>query len=121
MLREGTPVTLIAVEGFGAAGSTAGETVTLVVAEDVTQNGKVLAKTGDVASGVVTQVSPAANPGEPGTVAIQDVTVRAGGETNVPLRSNQVRGAAAPVQYKVLPGSGKVEVKLFVAEDVQLP
>ncbi len=121
VLREGTPVTLIAVEGFGTTKSTAGETVTFVVAEDVTRDGKVLAKTGDVASGVVTQVSAAANPGEAGTVAIQNVTMRAGGETNVPLRSNQVRGATTSVQYKVLPGSGKMEVRLFVAEDVQVP
>jgi hypothetical protein len=37
---------------------------------------------------------------------------------SVPLRSSQVRGVAAPVQYKVLE-SGKVEVTLFVAENVE--
>ena len=39
---------------------------------------------------------------------------------SVPLRSNQVRGAATPVEYQELPGSGKVEVTLFVAQSVEL-
>jgi hypothetical protein len=47
--------------------------------------------------------------------------LRAGGNINVPLRSNQVRGAATPVQYRELPGSGKMEITLFVAEDVAFP
>jgi hypothetical protein len=48
------------------------------------------------------------------------VTLRAG-SVDVPLRSNQVRGAATPVQYEVLPGSGKIEIKLFVAANVEFP
>jgi hypothetical protein len=40
---------------------------------------------------------------------------------NVPLRSSQLRGAVGPVQYKELPESGKVEVTLFVAKNVQFP
>jgi len=40
---------------------------------------------------------------------------------NVPLRSSQVRGSVGPVQYKELPESGKIEVTLFVAENVQFP
>ena len=43
------------------------------------------------------------------------------GNVDVPLRSNQARGAATPVQYEVLPGPRKVEVKLFVAENVGFP
>ena len=121
VLREGIPVTLIAVDGFGGQGSTAGQTVTFVLAEDLTQNGKVLAKTGDVASGLVTQVTAAATPDAPGSVALQNVTLRASGAINVPLRSNPVRGAATPVQYKELPGSGKIEVTLFVAQNILLP
>ena len=121
VLREGSPVTLIAVDGFGRQGSTAGQTVTFVLAEDLTQNGKVLARTGDVASGVVTQVTAGSAPNAPGSVALQHVTLRASGAINVPLRSNQVRGAATPVQYKDLPGSGKKEVTLFVAQNVPLP
>ncbi len=83
VLREGSPVTLIAVDGFGGQGSTAGQTVTFVLAEDLTQNGKVLAKTGDVTSGLVTQVTAAATPDAPGSVALQNVTLRASGAINV--------------------------------------
>ena len=120
VLREGSPVPLIAVDGFGAGGATAGQTVTFVLAEDLTLRGKVLAKTGDVASGQVDQVSAAKVPGEAGSVALQRVTLRAG-NVNVPLRSSQVRGVASQVQYKQLPESGKIEVTLFVAENVQFP
>jgi hypothetical protein len=120
VLREGIPVKLIAVAGFGGQ-STTGQTVTFVLAEDLTQNGKVLAKAGDVASGLVTEVIAGATPDAPGSVALQNVTLRAAGAINVPLRSNQVRGSATPVQYKELPGSGKMEVTLFVAQNVPLP
>lgn len=120
VLREGSPVTLIAVNGFGAQGARAGQTVTFVLAQDLTVNGKVLAKTGDVASGMVTQVSPENPAGGAGSVALQHVTLKAG-NVNVPLRSSQVRGAAGPMLSKQLPGSGKVEVTLFVAQNVTFP
>jgi len=115
MLREGTPVTLIAVDGFGAPEAKAGQMVTFVLAQELTQGGRVLARAGDSASGVLTQVST----GET-SVALQRVTLRAD-KVNVPLRSSQVRGGGAPVQYRVLPGSGKVELTLFVAENVKFP
>ena len=98
----------------------AGEKVVFVLAEDLTQGGKVLASTGDVASGLVTQVSAGDTPGATGTVVLQNMMLQAG-NANVPLRSNQVRGAATPVQYEALPGSGKIEVKLFVAANVEFP
>jgi hypothetical protein len=47
------------------------------------------------------------------TPPAQRVNGGAGGNVNVPLRSNQARGAATPVQYQELPGSGKVEVTLI--------
>jgi len=120
VLYEGSRVPLIAVDGFSAEGATPGQTVTFVLAEDLTLRGKVLARTGDVASGQVGQVSAAKAPGEARSVALQRVTLRAG-NVNVPLRSSQVRGTVGPVQYKQLPESGKVEVTLFVAENVQFP
>jgi hypothetical protein len=107
-LREGTPVKLIAVDGFGSQEVAGGQTVTFVLAEEVTQRGKDLARTGDVASGVVTEVTTGDSPDAAGSVALQKVMLRAGGNINVPLRSNQARGAATPVQYHELPGSGKV-------------
>ncbi|HLK49802.1 MAG TPA: carboxypeptidase-like regulatory domain-containing protein [Bryobacteraceae bacterium] len=115
VLREGTPVTLIAVDGFGASGARAGQTVTLVLARELMQGGTVLARAGDIASGLVTQVNTGGS-----SVELQRVTLRAG-PVNVPLRSSQARGSAGPVQYRVLPGSGKVEVTLFVAENVKFP
>jgi hypothetical protein len=121
ILREGTPVKLIAVSGFGSQGAVGGQTVTFVLAEELTQTGKDLARTGDVASGVVTEVTAGNSPDAAGSVALQRMMLRAGGNINVPLRSNQVRGAATPVQYRELPGSGKVEVTLFVAQDVAFP
>ncbi len=120
VLREGAPVKLIAVEGLGAQPVTAGQTVTFVLAQDLTQSGQVLAKAGDVASGTVSQVSVGNGPTGPGSVALQNVTLRAG-DVNIPLRSNQVRGAVTPLQRTELPGSGKVEVTLFVAQDVEFP
>ena len=120
-LREGTPVKLIAVDGFGSQGVVGGQTVTLVLAEELTQRGRDLARTGDVASGVVTEVTAGNSSGAAGSVALQKMMLRAGGNINVPLRSNRARGAATPVQYHELPGSGKVEITLFVAEDVAFP
>jgi len=120
-LREGTPVKLIAVDGFGSQGVVGGQTVTLVLAEELTQRGRDLARTGDVASGVVTEVTAGNSPDAAGSVALQKMMLRAGGNINVPLRSNRARGAATPVQYHELPGSGKVEITLFVAEDVAFP
>ncbi len=119
-LREGTPVKLIAVDGFGPQPVVAGQTVTFVLAEALTQRGRELAQTGDVASGVVTQVSAGKEPDSPGSVALKNVTLHAGNVT-VPLRSSQVRGAASPVRYQELPGSGKMEFTLFVAKDVTFP
>jgi hypothetical protein len=120
VLREGTPVTLIAVEGFGTQSAAAGQSVTFVLARDLVQSGKVLAKAGDIASGLVTQVSPGNTSGGAKDVALQNVMLRAG-TVNVPLRSRQVRGAAVQMQYRPLPGTGKVEVTLFVAENVEFP
>jgi hypothetical protein len=120
VLREGTAVPLIAVDGFSGGKVTAGQTVTLVLAEDLTVRGSVVARTGDVASGQVSEVTAASAPGEAMNVALQGVTLRAG-NVNVPLRSSQTRGTTGPVQYKQLPESGKVEVTLFVAGNVQFP
>lgn len=117
VLREGTPVSLIAVEGFGKGAATAGQSVTFVLAQDLTQSGKVLARAGAIASGLV---APGSSAGGVTSIALEDVTLRAG-KVNVPLRSNQVRGAATLVQYKELPGSDKVEITLFVAENVEFP
>ena len=110
---------LIAVDGFNAEGAAVGQTVTLVLAEDLTILGKVVARAGDVASGQVARVADGA-PGDARSVALQQIMLRAG-SVNVPLRASQVRGDAGPVRYKELPGSGKIEVTLFVAQRVEFP
>jgi len=118
VLREGTVVPLIAVDGFSAEGTAVGRAVSFVLAEDLTVRGNVLARAGDVASGQVSEVSTV--PGGATSVRLERVMLRAG-NMNVPLRSSQVRVASGPVQYKELPESGKVEVTLFVAENVSFP
>ena len=120
VLREGTPVPLIVVDGFLKESATAGQTITFVLSQDLVVSGQTVAHAGDVASGEVSQVSAANAPGEPANVALEGVRLRAG-ETNVPLRSSQVRGVLSPMQYKELPGSGTIEVTLYVAESVPFP
>jgi len=117
VLREGSPVTLIAVNGFGEEAAP-GQTVTFVLAQDLIIEGKVLARTGAVASAQVAQVSPAITSGEARSVSLERVMLRAA-NMNVPLRSSQVRGVGGPTRYRELPGSDKVEVTLFVAQDVR--
>jgi len=120
VLREGTPVPLIAVDAVVTEPAKDGQPVNFVLEEDLTVAGKVVVKSGEVASGQVGQMSGAKAPGEAMSVTLEGVTLRAG-NVNVPLRSNQVRGDAGPARYRELPGSGKVEVKLFVAQDVAIP
>jgi hypothetical protein len=120
VLREGTPVPLIAVDGFMAEGATAGKTVSFVLAKDLTVHGTVLARTGDVASGQVGQVSAGTASAEASRVGLERVTLRAG-SVNVPLRSSQVRGVVGPMQYRELRDSGKIAVTLYVAESVRFP
>jgi len=118
ILREGTPVALIAVDGLSPAGASSGETVRFVLAQDLRVDGKVLAKAGDVATGQADHVSAGNTPTDVNSVALGGVNLQAG-KMSVPLRSNQVRGVVAPMQYKELPDGGKFEVTLFVAQNVQ--
>lgn len=120
LLQEGTPVTLIAADGFTADRAAPGQAVTFVLAQNVTVDGDVLARTGDVATGYVAQVTTAKTPGEAMSVALEQVILHAG-NVGVPLRGNQARGVAGPMQLKELTESGKVEVTLFVAENVEFP
>ncbi|MBV8730150.1 MAG: carboxypeptidase regulatory-like domain-containing protein [Acidobacteriia bacterium] len=120
VLQEGTAVPLIAVDGFSAEGPAPGQTLTFVLARELTVRGQTLAKAGDVASGQVSQVNASNTPGEPVSVALDRVMLHSG-NVIVPLRSSQVRDGVSPMQFKESPESGKVEVTLFVAENVQFP
>ncbi len=120
VLREGTPVRLIATHGFSAEEAQDGRSVDFILAEDLIVNGKVLARAGDIASGQVAQVNGAQVAGEPISVMLKGVTLRAG-NADVPLRGSQARGGGDRLQYRELPESGKVELTLFVAKDVEFP
>ena len=119
VLREGTPVSLIAVDGLTTNGVIKGKTVSFVLSQDLIVDGKVVAKAGDVASGQVAQMSPGKAPNDAANVGLERVTLQAG-NINVPLRSRQVRGVAGPMEYTELPGSGKIGVTLYVAENVRV-
>ncbi len=120
ILGEGTPVSLIAVDDVSTGGLMAGKTVTFVLAKDLAVNGKVVAKTGTIASGQVTQVRAAQAADQASNVGLEQVKLQTG-NISVPLRSNRMRGTAKSMQYKELPDSGKVEVTLYVAENVRFP
>jgi hypothetical protein len=109
VLREGTPVRLIAVHGLSAEEAQDGRSVALILAEDLIVNGKVLARAGGIASGQVGQVSRARVAGEAISVMLEGVLLRAG-NVDVPLRSSQARGGTGPVQFRELPESGKIEL-----------
>ena len=109
VLREGTPVALIAVDRLDTGKLTPGNTVTFVLSQDLTVDGKIVAKAGAVASGLVSQAN-----------VLDHVTLRVGAVT-VPLRSSPTSAVAAPMKYRTLPGSGKIEVTLYAAQSVQLP
>ncbi|MBV8570199.1 MAG: carboxypeptidase regulatory-like domain-containing protein [Acidobacteriaceae bacterium] len=120
VLREGTPVFLIAVDGLTAEGVTTGNTLSFVLARDVLVDGNVVAKAGDIATGQVGRVSVREGSGEASSVGLERVTLREG-NIAIPLRSSQIRGSVAPMQYKQLPQSEKIAVTLYVAENVSFP
>jgi hypothetical protein len=120
VVREGTPVRLIAVHGFTAEEAQSGGRVSLVLADELIVNGRVLARAGDVASGQVGQVIRGEAANDAINVMLEGVTLRAGA-LYVPLRSSQARGNAGPLQRRELPESGKSELTLFVAKDVEFP
>jgi hypothetical protein len=62
VLREGTPVRLIAIHGFSADDQEEGRTAEFILSEALTVDSKVLARAGDIASGQVGQVSRAEVP-----------------------------------------------------------
>jgi hypothetical protein len=119
VLREGTPVSLIAVNGLTAEGATPGQTVSFVLAQDLTVDGKVFAKTGAVASGQVGKVGTAKLAGAATSVGLENVRLRVG-SIDVPLRSSQARGITGLMQCRELADSHKIAVTLYVAANVRL-
>ena len=92
----------------------------MILAEELIVNGRVLASAGDIASGQVRQDSRAEIPGEAIDILLQQVTLRAG-NVDVPLHGSEARDGVDRLQYRQLPESGKIDLTLFVAEDVEFP
>jgi hypothetical protein len=120
VLHEGTPVPLIAVDGLSPDGAAAGKAISFVLAQDLTADGKVVARTGDVASGQVGQLSSGNGSDEASNIGLERVTLLTG-QVDVPLRGSQLRGTTSPMRYKELPDSGKIAVTLYVARSVPFP
>ena len=120
VLPEGTPVRLIATHGFFEGQAQDGGQVEFILAEELIVNGRVLARAGDIASGTITQASGVQVSGEATGVMLNGVTLRAG-KADVPLRGSQARGGSNRLQYRELPESGKIELMLFVAKNVNFP
>lgn len=119
-LREGTPVSLIAVDGLTTEELVPGRRISFVLTQDLTADGKVFANTGDVASGQVGSVGTAKLAGTSSSIELVDISLRAGA-IDIPLRSNQTRGTTGPMQCKELADSHKIAVTLYVAANVRWP
>ncbi|HEX4164788.1 MAG TPA: carboxypeptidase-like regulatory domain-containing protein [Bryobacteraceae bacterium] len=119
-LTEGTPVSLIAVDGLTTEGAIPGQRVSFVLAQDLTAEGKVFASTGTVASGQVGRVGTAKLGGTSSSIELVNISLRAGA-SDIPLRSNQARGITGPMQCKELADSHKIVVTLYVAANVRVP
>ena len=113
-LREGTPVSLISVEDLSAR--TAGP-IDFVLARDIQVGGAVVAAAGSKASGEVTYTST--HGGGAMQVGLNSVHLKVGG-AEVPLRSSQKRGSDGVLDYHRLDDSGRIEIVLYVEENVTL-
>ena len=115
-LREGTPVSLISVEDLSA--KTAGP-IDFVLARDIQVGGAVVAAAGSKASGEVSYAGGQSGNGQPMQVGLKGVHLKVG-NTEVPLRSTQKRGSDGALEYHRLEDSGRIEIVLYVAENVTL-
>jgi hypothetical protein len=117
VLREGTPVSLISVEDLSSKTPKNAGPIAFVLASDIQVGGAIVAQAGARASG---QVSYGNGPADAMHVSLDRVHLKVG-NTEVPLRSNQVRGAASALEYHRLEDSGRIALTLYVAQNVTLP
>jgi hypothetical protein len=119
ILHEGTPVSLISVEDLNSKTAENAGPITFVLASDIQVGGAIVAKAGSKAEG---QVSYASGPGGDGGamhVGLDHVRLKVG-NADVPLRSNQVRGAGGALEYHLLEDSGRIAIVLYVAANITL-
>jgi len=120
ILHEGTPLSLISVEDLSSKTAGNAGPIDFVLASDIQVGGVVVAKAGSKALG---QASYASGPGGDGGamhVGLERVRLKVG-NADVPLRSNQVRGAGGALEYHRLENSGRIAIVLYVAANVALP
>lgn len=111
ILREGTPVSLISVEDLSSKTAADAGPIAFVLSSDIRVAGAVVAKVGSKAEGHASYANG---------VALERVRLKLG-DTEVPLRSTQLRAAAAPLEYHRLEDSGRIAILLYVAQDLPLP
>jgi len=120
ILHEGTPLSLISVEDLSSKTAGNAGPIDFVLASDIQVGGVVVAKAGSKALG---QASYASGPGGDGGamhVGLERVRLKVG-NADVPLRSNQVRGAGGALEYHRLENSGRIAIVLYVAQNTALP
>jgi hypothetical protein len=120
ILLEGTPVSLISVEDWRFKTAASGGPIAFLVASDLQVDGVIVAPLGSKAWG---QANFANDPGsdDPAMhVGLEHVILKVG-TTDVPLRSNQVRGTGGTLEYHRVENSGRVAMVLYVTKDVALP
>jgi hypothetical protein len=78
-LAEGTAIVIQATDTITSRTNKAGESITAVVGEDVTdENGRVVLPAGAVLEGTITEIKPAPNPQAVGTLSLAFTVVRIG-------------------------------------------
>ena len=117
VLREGTPVSLISVEDLSSKTPANADPIAFVLSQDVQAGSAIVAQAGARASG---QVSYGSGPADAMHVSLERMHLKVG-NTEVPLRSNQVQGAATALEYHRLEDSGRIALTLYVAQNVTLP
>jgi len=119
ILREGTPVSLISVEDLNLKTTENSEAIAFDLAGDLQVSGTIVARIGSRAEGRVTYTGGRSD-GEPIHVGLDHVLLKVGGVT-VPLRSVQLPGGAAALEYHRLERSGRIAIVLYVAANITLP
>ena len=120
ILREGTKVSLISVEDLSSKTAQDAGPIAFVLASDIQAGGAIVARAGTKAWG---QVSYATGPGADGKamhVKLDRVRLQVG-NTQVPLRSTQLRGGGEGLEVRRLEDSGRIAIALYVAESIALP
>jgi hypothetical protein len=120
VVPEGTRVSLISVEDWSSKTAQEGGAAAFLLASDIQVDGITVAPIGSKAWG---HASFAGAPGADDKalqVGLGQVRLRVG-DTDVPLRSTQLRDGGAALEYHRLENSGRIAIVLYVSRNVTLP